>query len=212
MADQDRLPPLPPPLRREAVRLRSLAPSEDFADSLRAALTRAEAEQESARAARRHGPLLRWAQMAALLVPVLIGAILVMHLGLPGGRDGQEADYLERFESVDVILGEQGPSWFHIDLSTHHHKGSNATVHVETHQDLSVVPSVHVVREQTPPDCNQGTCVYRFDHPATHTEQPDLQIGVRAPGHYRIRVEHVSQDARVREEILVRARHSTVSE
>jgi hypothetical protein len=47
--------------------------------------------------------------------------------------------------------------------------------------------------------------MYRFTQPAPHPDRVPVQIGIRAPGEYKIRVEHVSDVARVQEDVLVRA-------
>lgn len=203
MSDFERLPPLPPELRREAARLRARAPSADFDERLRASLARAEAEQAARAAAKR--PLSSiWAGRIALVVPLLLAVLLIVHLGLGSTTDDE---YLQRVDAVDVILGEHGSALVNLDMWTHHHEGSDATVHVDVPHSVEVVPTEYATTLQDAgPRCDDARCTYRFEHPNAHRDRQPVQIGIRSPGQYRIRVEHASRTARVREELVVHAR------
>lgn len=203
MSDLEQLPPLPPELRREAARLRALEPAADFDKRLRASLAHAEAER-AARAAAKRPLSLIWAGRIALVLPLLLAVVLIAHFGLGSTTDDE---YLERVDAVDVILGEQGSALVNLDMWTQHHKGSDATVHVDVPNSVEVVPTEYATTiEDAGPRCDDARCTYRFEHPNAHPDRQPVQIGIRSPGQYRIRVEHASRTARVREELVVRAR------
>ena len=202
MSDLERLPPLPSTLRREAARLRARPPSADFDERLRASLARAEAEQ-AARTATTRPPSVLWAGRMALVVPLLLAVVLIAHFGL-GSTD---EEYLRRVHAVDVVLGEQGSVLVNLDMWTHHHKGSDATVHVDAPDSVEVVPTEYATTmDDASPRCDDARCTYRFEHPKAHPDRQPVQVSVRSPGLYRIRVEHASRTARVREDLVVRAR------
>jgi len=213
MSDPDRLPPLPPQLREEAEKLHSLQPSPDFQARLHTALREAEraaaAAQERAPAGKRparHLPLSDWSRswvkLGALVVPMLATAVLIVHAVSDAPVEPQQ---FTRSISIDVTLDDDGQSWFELGLVSHHHNGSEATLHVEVPSEVSVLPTDHATVGDASPSCADAQCMYRFTQPTPHPDRTPVQIGIRAPGEYRIRVKHVSQSAHVQEDLLVRA-------
>ena len=88
---------------------------------------------------------------------------------------------------------------------SHYHNGSEATLHVEVPSEVSVLATDHATVGDASPRCGDAQCMYRFTQPTPHPDRVPVQIGIRAPGEYRIRVKHVSQSAHVHEDVLVRA-------
>lgn len=211
MSDPDRLSPLPPPLRAEAEKLRSMQPPPDFQARLHTALLEADRaparDQAAAHAGAqpaRHWPWSDWShgwmKLAALAVPMMATAVLVVHeISDPEG----EAHQLTR--TIHVTLDDAGHSWVDLGLVSHHHNGSEATLHVEAPSEVSVLPTDHATVGDASPSCVDAQCMYRFTQPTPHPDRVPVQIGIRAPGDYKIRVKHVSQSAHVQEEVLVRA-------
>jgi hypothetical protein len=210
MTESERLPPLPSPLRAEARRLRTLQPSPDFQTRLHTALLTQDAasDKEPALAAehsRRH-----WLpgdrsvlKLAALGVPMLASAVLIAHAIID---ENVEPQRLTR--TIEVTLDDQGQSWFDLGLVSQPHNGRAATLHVEVPSELSVLATDHVSPEDVSPRCAAEQCMYRFTQPAPHPDRVPVQIGISAPGEYKIRVKHVSQVAHVQEDVLVRASSS----
>lgn len=209
MTDSERLPPLPSPLRAEARRLRALQPSPEFQARLHTALRAHDvaAEQQAQAAAepsRRHWLAREGSRnvtrLAALAVPMLASAVLIAHAVLD---DSVELQQVTR--SIEVTLGDQDQSWFDLGLVTHHHNGCEATLHVEVPSEVSVLATGHVSTGDGPPRCAGEQCLYRFTQPEPHPDRVPVQIGIRAPGEYKIRIKHVSDMAHVQEDVLVRA-------
>lgn len=210
MSEPDRLSPLPPPLRAEAERLRSLQPPPDFQARLHTSLLEADhaAGREPAVSADkqpvRHWPWSDWShswmKLAALAVPMMATAVLVVH-----AITDSEGEPQQFTRTIHVTLDDDGHSWVDLGLVSHHHNGSEATVHVEAPSEVSVLPTGHATVGDASPSCVGAQCMYRFTQPTPHPDRVPVQIGIRAPGEYKIRVKHVSQSAHVQEEVLVRA-------
>jgi len=215
MSSREPVSPLPEPLQEEAGRLRALEPSPAFRARLRQALIETDAATAQAAQAdsdARNPEGLRglasdwprgWHQLGALFVPILATAGLLLHFHL---REGLEPQRFTSQHAVDINLYGEAHSWLNLGLVSHHHQGRDATLRIEVPSEVTVVATSHSTPQDESPSCDAGQCTYNFHQPAPDPTRVPLQIGVRAPGHYKIRVEHVSPVAHVQEEILVKAR------
>jgi hypothetical protein len=215
MSDREPIAPLPAPLREEARRLRSLEPSPEFRGRLHQALIEADAattptEQAGSGSRKPRGARLLsgdwlrgWVQIAAVFMPILATAGVLLHFLL---RDGLEQQTFTRYQAIDIRLDGDGDSWLDFGLVSQHHKGRDATLRIEVPSEVTVVATSHSTPGDESPICDAGQCTYRFHQPAPDPTRVPLQIGVRSPGQYKIRIEHVSPVALVQEEILVQAR------
>lgn len=221
MSEREQLNPLPEPLRAEARRLRSLEPSPEFLGRLRQALSEADAAaaqagQAGSGARKPAGSRLLasdwlhgWTHFAALFVPILATTVLILHFVR---RDGLEPQRFTNQQAIDVLLEGDGHSWLDLGLVTHHHQGRDATLRIQAPSEVTVVATSHSTPKSESPRCDAGQCTYSFHQPTPHPSRVPLQIGVRSPGQYTIRVEHVSPVAHVQEEILVQARPVELAE
>lgn len=219
MSDREPLDPLPPPLREEARRLRSLEPSPAFRERLSQALRDADAaapaQQADAGARKPAGTRLSsdglrgWTRLAALFMPILATAGLLLHYLLL--REGLEQQKVLRYHAIDVMVDGAAPAWLDLGLISHHHQGRDATLRIQAPSEVTIVPTSHSTSQDESPSCDAGQCTYNFHQPAAHPSRAPLQIGVRSPGRYTIRIEHVSKVAHVQEEILVEARPDAAS-
>lgn len=148
----------------------------------------------------------RWPLWAALL-PVTAAAVIALHVGLGGSFISAALPFdLHRFEEMEFKLAPGGGSVFDLELWTHHHDEDDALiVHVDVPETLQV-GSPHAVHHDEVPLCEASRCRYRLKPHAEAPRNVNLKVAIAEPGRYRIRVEHVSDSGRVREELLVNAR------
>jgi hypothetical protein len=196
---------LPADVRRAARELRKKKPSAELEERLARALARADVEAVCAERETVARPN-RFFTSALTVVPLAAAVLVVAHLAYGGGVEQVEPVYVKRFEEMHIDVGTDALRWIGLELASHHHDGKDAFVRIDAPEGVQVMPTEHARPRAPGVSCANERCIHHFRQPNANTARPPVQLGVRGPGRYHVRVEHASDDARVREDFVLDVR------
>lgn len=186
-------------LARALRQLRTIAPSAELMQRLDQSLRSAERTERAApsrwlrvkRAADRH---------FMLMVPGIASVAVALHVLVaePNFDAGRTAEHA-------VELSAAGEGALNVDLWLEAHDADYASVRFHVPLGVTLTTGDGPADVLPSPDCHATGCVYEFMHP-THPDARPVQVRVKAPGRYRMHVEHASDGRRVHEVVVVHAR------
>ncbi len=189
----DELPPLPKELAEEMAAFRRKGPSDELVLRSLSALPAQKID-----APRGSFPRI----FAFRVAPILAIAAAFVFLVFGRGKLLTDFDFDVSSERA-VLLPETGHTWTELDLQTQRHADRPTMIHVEVPTHVSVRFS----NENGQPlerSCTEARCVHRFLH---HSKNGmPLRVAVAHPGRYEIHVRHESDNARLRERIVLHAK------